>query len=317
MPMPMTPRILVCPGSTRISATATPTGRARASAMNDVATVPKIPGRAPKSLVTGFHAVATTKWRPNCWMAGLACCRSVSVMSTSAAGTRLAITPITALKPSNGLWVTGRAVALGTAVAIDSGGAHLLPVEAVADAADRHDLERRHVGELLAQPPHVHVHRLAVARELMTPHVLEQRVARVHATGVGEQVGQEVELPLRQLDVAVVHHDPARGAVDRERAEDVPLGHRLRLVCIRRSTAHHRVDAGQHLAHGKGLGDVVVCAELEADDLVDLRVLGGDHDDRHAARLAKGPAEVEAAHAWKHQVEQDQVRPRRACCAKA
>src|SRR4029077_6668139 len=229
MPMPITPRILVCPGSTRISATATPTGRASASAMNDVATVPNIPGRAPNSSVTGFQVVATTKWRPNCWIAGLACCRSVSVMSTSAAGTTLAITPITALKPSNGLWVTGRAGAVGTAVAIDSGSACLLPVEAVADAADGHDLERRHVGELLAQPPHVNVHRLAVARELMTPHVLEQRVARVHPTGVGEQVGQQVELALGQLDVAVVHDDPPGRTVDRELPEDVALGNSLRL----------------------------------------------------------------------------------------
>src|SRR5260370_6181713 len=175
MPMPTTPRILVCPGSTRITATATPTGSASARAMSDVATVPKIPGRAPKSLVTGFQAGPTTKWRPNCWIAGLACCRSVSVIRTTAAGTRLATTPTTALNPSKGCRVTGAACAARTAVAIDSGGACLLPVEAVADASDGHDLERRDVGEPLAPPAHVHVHRLAVARELGGPHVLYQR----------------------------------------------------------------------------------------------------------------------------------------------
>src|SRR5579864_6140120 len=232
MPMPITPRILVCPGSTRITATATPTGSASARAMSDVATVPKIPGRAPNSLVTGFQTVPTTKWRPNCWIAGLACCRSVRVMRTRAAGTRLATTPITALNPSKGLRVTATAGAARTAVAIDSGGAFLLPVEAVADAADGHDLERRDAGELLPQPAHMHVHRLAVARELVAPYVLEQRVASVYATGMGEQVGEQVELASRELDVALVHHDPTRSAVDREVAEHIALGHRLRLVGI-------------------------------------------------------------------------------------
>src|SRR5216683_4570394 len=53
-----------------------------------------------------------------------------------------------------------------------------MPVETVTDAAHGHDLEWRTPRELLAQPADVHVDRLALARELAAPHVLEQRVAR-------------------------------------------------------------------------------------------------------------------------------------------
>src|SRR5207248_1764896 len=55
----------------------------------------------------------------------------------------------------------------------------------------------------------------------------------------------------------------------------------------------------------------------EADDLVDLGVLGRDHDDRHPAALPQRAAEVEAAHAGEHEVEEDQVRPRGAGGAQA
>src|SRR5712692_2264382 len=75
-----------------------------------------------------------------------------------------------------------------------------MPVETVADTTHRHDLERCAPRELLAQPADVHVDRLALARELAAPHVLEQRVARVNATREGQQVKQEVELAGRQLD---------------------------------------------------------------------------------------------------------------------
>ena len=54
-----------------------------------------------------------------------------------------------------------------------------------------------------------------------------------------------------------------------------------------RRTAEHGADARHELARGERLGDVVVGAELEAHDLVDLAVLRRDHDDRHVRALAQ------------------------------
>ena len=68
------------------------------------------------------------------------------------------------------------------------------------------------------------------------------------------------------------------------------------------------LDARQQLRHLERLGDVVVGAELEADDLVDHLAARGEHDHRRLdAALAQLAADVEAAHARQHQVEQQQV----------
>ena len=72
--------------------------------------------------------------------------------------------------------------------------------------------------------------------------------------------------------------------------------------------AQHRLDAGQHLAGAEGLYDVIVRAQLQAQDAVDLLALGGEHDDRQAAGLADGAADVDARHAGHHQVQHHHVR---------
>ena len=69
-------------------------------------------------------------------------------------------------------------------------------------------------------------------------------------------------------------------------------------------------DAAEQLADRERLGHVVVGADLEADDLVDLGVLGGQQDDRHRAAGADVAADVEAAAARHHDVEDQQVEAR-------
>ena len=71
--------------------------------------------------------------------------------------------------------------------------------------------------------------------------------------------------------------------------------------------AQHGADAGDQLARGERLGDVVVGADLEPDHLVDLAVLGGQHDDRHLRLGPHRAADLGAGQAGQHQVEQDQV----------
>src|SRR3989449_698216 len=190
-------------------------------------------------------------------------------------------------------------------------------VPKMAGAAHGHDLEGRNPGKLLAQPPHVHVNRLAVTRKLMTPHVLQQHVAGVDAAGMREQVRQQVELARGELHVGAAQDDAASSAVDREISKRVPLGNCVWVIPVGRCSPKDCVDPREDLAHGEGLGDVVVGAELEADDLVHIGVFRGDHDDRYSAAPPQSAAEIEAAHARQHQVEQDQVRARRARSAQA
>ena len=65
----------------------------------------------------------------------------------------------------------------------------------------------------------------------------------------------------------------------------------------------------QQLTGPEWFGDVVVGADLEPDDDVDLLGLRGEDDDRHAqACLANVAADVKPGNVRKHDVEQDQVR---------
>ena len=68
-----------------------------------------------------------------------------------------------------------------------------------------------------------------------------------------------------------------------------------------------RLHAGAELAQRERLGDVVVGAELEAEDLVDLLGLGREHDDRHRRARAQAPAHLEPVDAGHHHVEHDEV----------
>ena len=70
-----------------------------------------------------------------------------------------------------------------------------------------------------------------------------------------------------------------------------------------------RPDPRRELAQAERLGHVVVGAELEADDLVHLGVLGREHDDRHAGLGPDDPADLDAGQLRQHQVEQDEVGP--------
>jgi len=71
--------------------------------------------------------------------------------------------------------------------------------------------------------------------------------------------------------------------------------------------AQHRVDAGQHLLHLKGLGDVVVRSHFETGHLVLQLALGGEHDDGDLGGLPDLFAHGPAVHAGQHDVQQDQV----------
>ena len=65
--------------------------------------------------------------------------------------------------------------------------------------------------------------------------------------------------------------------------------------------------ARAELAHRERLGDVVVGAELEPEDLVDLLGLGGEHDDRDRRARAQAPADLEPVDLRQHHVEHDEV----------
>ena len=76
---------------------------------------------------------------------------------------------------------------------------------------------------------------------------------------------------------------------------------------VRSTSAHDGPHARHELARGERLDHVVVGAELEADDPVDLLTARGQHDDRNVGLGPDQAAEVSSVPVGEHHVQQDQV----------
>ena len=65
-------------------------------------------------------------------------------------------------------------------------------------------------------------------------------------------------------------------------------------------------DAGHEFPGAEGFGDVIICAELETDDLVGFRAFGGKHDDGHRVGPVvpfEGFTDLKAAHFREHEIK--------------
>ena len=69
----------------------------------------------------------------------------------------------------------------------------------------------------------------------------------------------------------------------------------------------HRLDAHRQLPRGERLGDIVVGADRQTQDAVELLVACGQHDDVGIAEFAQPPAHLDAVHDRQTDVEQHQV----------
>ena len=92
----------------------------------------------------------------------------------------------------------------------------------------------------------------------------------------------------------------------------LPNSNARRRLLLALRAPQDRLHAEQELAHAERLHDVVVGAELEADDAIDLLALRGEHDDLGVARrrvALQRLADLGARDVGQHEVEQDEVGP--------
>src|SRR5581483_10819548 len=71
-------------------------------------------------------------------------------------------------------------------------------------------------------------------------------------------------------------------------------------------TPQDGADAGHQLARVEGLGKIIVGAEFQADDAVDILAARREHDHGHFAFAAQLTEYLEAIHAGEHDVEHHQ-----------
>jgi hypothetical protein len=178
-----------------------------------------------------------------------------------------------------------------------------------AEAADSCDPGRvRWIGlDFAAQPLDVHVECLGVPDIVITPDPVDERLAWQHPPGVRKQEVEQLELLERQCEGFAVHRHMVLGRVECDTIDVDSIRPEPRRVLDSRGATQKRSDSSHQLADPVRLGHVVVGADLEPDDRVDLCALRRHHDDRHLASFAELAAHVNPADLRQHHIEQHKV----------
>src|SRR5215203_5269492 len=170
----------------------------------------------------------------------------------------------------------------------------------------RHRIGKRPVYPL-AQVPDINVHYVGLDAELLLPHPREQEVPREYPARVAGHELEKVVLSGGQvLHLAVTAPDlPGRRV-------DLQIRHPQHLVCF--CSTQERPQPGQKLLRVEGLGEVVVCTQVKAVDLIGWGVAGSQHDDRHlVALLPELLHHTDPVHTRQHDVQDDRRRAELRC----
>src|SRR5215208_2145361 len=120
---------------------------------------------------------------------------------------------------------------------------------------------------LLTQVPDINVHYVGLDAELLLPHPREQEVPREYPAGVaGHELEKFVLSSGQVLHLAVTAPDlPGRRV-------DLQIRHPQHLVCF--CSTQERPQPGQKLLRVEGFGEVVICTQVEAVNLISWGVAG-------------------------------------------
>jgi hypothetical protein len=156
--------------------------------------------------------------------------------------------------------------------------------------------------DLVAQVADVDVHDVGAALVREIPDVLDQVRPGEGLAGPPHQLVQQRELLGRQRDAPLAPVHRAGRRVEHQVA-DVQLGGTFQGLA-----AGQRPHPGQQFVQRERLGEIVVGAGVQAADLVEHGVAGGEHEHRHpAAAGADLPAHLEAVRRRDHRVEHHHV----------
>lgn len=171
--------------------------------------------------------------------------------------------------------------------------------ESISDAP--HSFDRDAI-DLLAQLPNMDVDGPGLAKVLIPPHRFENLVAGERNPLILGEKPEEVELAGGGclLPPGGCGHG-AFATVDLE-ACDLQDS---RLPDWLFGAPQHRFDPCHQLPWRKGLGDVVVSTQLQAEHFVDLAIAGGEHQYRDLGELPDATTGLDTVHSREVEIEQD------------
>src|SRR5437868_3016218 len=178
-----------------------------------------------------------------------------------------------------------------------------LYAEDVARAADRMEEPRLATGfELPSQVRDEHLDRVGDRERVVTPHLVQQPLARHDDALIAHEVLEQLELALGQLDGSIRADDLMGVGVEPQVADDQRRG------APRRPAAQQRAQPGEQLLAFERLDDVVVGARVQALDPLLEPVAGGEHEDADVVlALAQLLGDLDAVELGQPEIQQDHV----------
>ena len=121
-------------------------------------------------------------------------------------------------------------------------------------------------------------------------------------------MAQQLELRGREVDALGAARDaPALEVDDQVLVPDLAAAAGVCEIAI--GTSQERLDTAHQLAQPEGLGQVVIRAQLQSDDLVHLVIPRGEHQDRRlGAGRTQSAQQLEAVDAGESHVQDDEIR---------
>src|SRR5262249_39862988 len=172
----------------------------------------------------------------------------------------------------------------------------------VADAMNCDDIARvaRGVFDLLAQLGDVHINCSRERETAVPPDRIEQLVAGNYFAAMFDEIFQNVELSRGDFNRRAGFHHFELFEIDTDRAETKFFGNFALTVCA----TEKGFDAGHQLHKAEWLCHIIVCADLQPYDLINLLATGGEHDDWSGVpRAAKLFADIESTQFRQHHVQ--------------
>src|SRR6476659_5760791 len=174
----------------------------------------------------------------------------------------------------------------------------------IANTAMRADriVVARYLSQLCPQCLDVRIDRAIAAVTAIRPAFVHQLPTAQYRARAMQQRDEQGELVARQLEQHAAKADAMAFLVDVECA-DVTPGFAIGSAHPPQPGAHAR----NELAWRKWLGDIIIRAQLETDDPVDLVGARREEDHRNVAELPQFPADVEPAHVRQSDIEHHDV----------
>jgi len=161
------------------------------------------------------------------------------------------------------------------------------------------------VAELLAEGGDVDIDGAVEDLVVAVADFLEQLLAGLDAAGGAEEAGEEIELDGGEVEGLVIEGDDAGAEVHAQGAGEELGGIGGGGGAAEGAAADDGAEPGEELAGGECLGEIIIGADLEADDAVGFIATGSEHEDGDIAGFANLLEDLEAIDAWEHEVEDD------------